>query len=252
MRRISVIIGGAGTSSDPIYNGVNADVVNIQNLLTSPTGGAWIKTKDNKNEVILGINPSKEKLLSLIDKINKANVYYCFIYFAGHGGYSQKQNENLLKINGTESIKQSDLYTTAKKQLIISDACQTIIPSEYLGFIAEQIKFPTKVPAQAARSLFYSQLNQASEGIVLVQGCSHNEESFGDDTGGYYTQSILKATKNWSETLNQFNVLAIDSAFSESVNYLASNFKTNQNPSLNDSNIRYPFAIKSTATSLLS
>jgi len=238
MSRFALIIGSPGNPTDEIYEGVESDFANIIAFLKSPSGGGW----NRKTEILPLRNPSKRKILDIIKKLN---FDYILIYFSGHGKHSFPDNQSYLFLNENEEIGINELISRSSRHLIISDACRTIMPDDFSNWQPERIKFPSTLSIAESRSIFDRHLEECDFGTVHIHSCDKKGEALAVNEGGYHTLSLLHSSQNWTQEINQFNLLPIDVAFNYSVNYLQEFYPTDQEPKIyGKKNLRFPFAVK--------
>ena len=240
MRRFALIIGSPGEPADnSIYAGVESDTKNFIKFLMSPSGGGWHR----QNEILHLKNPDKTKVKAIIEKLN---FDYTLIYFSGHGRHSTQTNESYLVLNTNDEISAKELISSSSKQLIISDICR--VPSDdevFSNFVTEDVEFPSALNITSSRSLFDAHLRNCENGIGFIYSCSVGEKSLALPYGSFYTLSLLNSSQDWTTNIDKYNVLPIEVAFSNSINYYDRSFshRNLQTPRSNGI-LQFPFAIK--------
>ena len=110
MTRHAFLIGAPGPANAANFlPGVDFDMKNYIQFLVSPSGGAW-----EKHEITPLLNPSKQKLLGLLQA---SAAEYVLIIFSGHGSTNTRTKATMLAINESETVKSTQLKTPATKQL---------------------------------------------------------------------------------------------------------------------------------------
>lgn len=194
MTRRALIISNPGEIGAENYcEGVKKDVINYKTFLMSPQGGYWYN-----NEIVCLEKPSKAVLKSYMDSLRDIN--YTMIIFCGHG-YSYKE-ETVIELQKDMDLYAYSLKSGAKKRTIILDCCRVNAETIDESIIHE---FSAKIEKRAmdgmtARKYYDDLIEQCHDGIVVTYACDLDETA-GDDSrkGGYYSYSLLKNARLWSE-----------------------------------------------------
>ncbi|KAA9338788.1 caspase family protein [Adhaeribacter soli] len=239
MTRSAIIIGSPGEPQyDGYLAGVEQDVPNMKRFLLSPTGGGWRNT-----EVKTARNPSAGALFKYLQNIN---TDFSLVYFSGHGSF--QRGATYINVNLQQQYKLTHLATKSRKQLIIIDACRTVVEPEFLGILGEDFSktFSSQLGLAQARNLYDNHLAKCENGTIVCYSCSVNEASVEDLAGGYFTRSLLDSSNNWVNRMSPNNILPIDAAFNLSKFYLRDNFLTNQQPVIVGQKRQhwFPFALR--------
>ena len=205
-RRALLISNPGETGQENYCKGVYVDINNYQQLLTSPTGGAW-----DEREVIHMDRPSAKDVRDMVAAISPRD--YVFVMFTGHGWYSSAHGDRVLELRAGEQILATDLLRGAKKRTIILDCCQKVHPEAIFEKIARDIVFANasvgRVPDRAACRKFFDEGVQAvPESIVKLTSCSIGEYSTDDDTrGGRYNGSLIEYVEDWvqAQAIDRFS-----------------------------------------------
>lgn len=202
MKRVAIILGSPfPQSSEGHLRGVNSDVINYKNFLLSSDGGAW-----REDEIHTGIHIGKSTISKIQTLCKDADIAY--VIYSGHG--YMRQGENYININPNESIKVSSLYTKAKRQVTIIDACRTNYPYEHFEGIAGLRLYFDNTRPDIARALYDGYIQQTPYGLYTMFSCSEYESSQDTSDGGRFTVSLLRNIKNWSSSAINFRLTAYD------------------------------------------
>lgn len=188
MKRIALILGYTGNGED-YCEGVEKDIPNYKNYLTSFHGGAW-----KEEEIQTCFNVTKSSLLHCIQTV-KAD--YALIIFSGHGCFDVGRNETQIQINDNETVYESQLETKCPRQLTILDCCRKYpeILKESIKencFFAEDSSFEYK--QDLYRTRFDTMLSDSIDEHITVYACSRDQYSNDDsEFGGDFTVSLLRS-----------------------------------------------------------
>jgi uncharacterized protein YaaQ len=238
MRRKAIIIGAPGQPlTDDYLKGVESDIEDYYNYLLSAAGGDWYET-----ELLMYRNASAK---SIKNSIATTDADYTITIFAGHGGYFKTGNKELnLFLNDSEILTITDLVNKAEKQLIIIDACRTVIKTKISEPLVIEEKFYNFTGSET-RHHYEQHIASCEKGISVLLSCSLDEAAGEDKNGGFFSQSLIKSGINFNAQLTSKHVLDIKSAF----NWAKENLKeypTNQIPEYIGGRriYHFPFAIK--------
>lgn len=217
-RRILIITNAGKVGADNYCEGVYRDSENYISFFKEAYGGVYIDS-----EIRLLDKPRLTKVQEELSNMTKDEIDFSIVIFCGHGWYSTKSNSNIFELNDSESIDSLEFRQGARKRIIIEDNCRKPSPE----YATESLR-----KAFSARALFDSknqQLNpvhckhfynkrisDCSEQIIIAHACNIGE--FADESsssGGYYSSSLLKATRDKVQTqINQINLSEHYSIFS--------------------------------------
>ena len=190
--RGALIIG----SPDENIPGVYEDIKNLKSHLKSSFGGAW-----NDNEIETLLRPDLKTVESHTSLLTSLD--YSFIYFAGHGYYSNQKDQTIIQLNENENIESNLLKTGALKHTLILDCCRERTDDEPLKEAMESLAFKMEKKSpnrQECRKFFDEDIENCAKGIVVMHGCSVDETcGEAENLGGYYTSSLIKSAKKWAE-----------------------------------------------------
>ncbi len=199
MTRKALIISNPGEIGAENYcEGVNKDVINYKNFLMSPQGGYWYE-----NEIVCLERPTFAILNAQMASLK--DIDYTMIIFCGHG-YSHK-GETILELKTDVEVYAHSLKNGAKKRTIILDCCRKnaevineSIIHEFSARIAKQ-----GMDAMSARRFYDESILNCANGIIVTYACDLDETA-GDDSrnGGYYSSSLIKSAKSWSESIHYY------------------------------------------------
>jgi hypothetical protein len=202
MRRVAIILGSPfPQNSEGHLRGVSGDVENYKKFLLSSDGGAW-----REDEIYTGIHIGKSTIPKIQRLCKDADIAY--VIYSGHG--FMRSGANYLNINSHESLNLSHLYTSAKRQITIIDACRTNYPYEHFeGIAGFRINFDNTRP-DIARASYDSCIQNMPWGKYTMFSCSANESSQDTSDGGRFTVSLLRNISKWSANTDEFYLSAYD------------------------------------------
>lgn len=203
MTRKALIISNPGEKGDENYcEGVNVDVSNYKQLLTSPLGGLWLSA-----EITHLDRPKTNHVIKEIAYL--ANIDYTFIVFCGHGYFSTKSDTTVLELQKYEELNSLELRANANKRTIILDCCRKVVKEAILekAFAAKAERMIPHLKPDECRRYFDSQIGKCSKGIVVGYACKKDEVA-GDSQsrGGYYSYGILQSAINWHDNINNIDL----------------------------------------------
>ncbi len=210
MNRLALLIGSPSTyKNEDFLAGVQTDIKNMYNFLTSSIGGSW-----RKNEIkIFPLNPSYSQVESYLQECE--NKDFAFIYFSGHG-YTDRNNTARAIFNKRTNYDPDvikDIANRAKHQITIIDACRSFFElSNFTGISLEGFDFPNPEP-NLARSIYdeYISLLPNTRVLLFATGQGRNSIDYGKEYGGLFSTSLLNAVKNKIKTEDKpiFNILEV-------------------------------------------
>jgi hypothetical protein len=189
MKRIAVIIGSSLPISHPDHlRGVSEDVLNFKKFLISANGGAW-----EQDELIELINPSLREIEKA--KHHQNNCDSALTFFSGHG--CMKGRENYLDINSYDSINYLKLFPSAKRSLVVMDACRTDYAYEHLeGIYGLGLEFDKEL-RRYAKAIYIAALSKTPHGRIAIFSTAANKPSMDTDNGGAFTVELFSQTVAW-------------------------------------------------------
>jgi hypothetical protein len=241
MKRKAIIIGSPLSDYHVSHlKGAIKDYNSVINFLQSPSGGAW-------ENIQSGLNPNKKNVFNEIS--NSINEDYVLLYFSGHGSFNGENT--VLQINDNETISLSEIKLYNKKIMIIIDACRIYIPTSFSSFLGDiKESYTSKLNHSEAKQIFNTYLSRCEDGIVLLNSCSINEYSYEGKNGGYFTQTLLNDSQNWTKKVDKYGIMPINNIFPQvkrKVQNLSKDHEKSQNSEI-ISNLKsetwFPFVIK--------
>ncbi|MCZ2247171.1 MAG: caspase family protein [Bacteroidia bacterium] len=242
MKRRALIIYCDDTESGDL-TGPPYDNENFRNFLTSNLGGAWAA-----NEILSLSNPNASEVSKAVNKF-MSGADYTFTLFTGHGFINLENNKRQYLELADADISSSSLYTNAKRQTLIIDACRGFhSPS------ADLLKGFTEIHEQfigdpfSTRLIFDRTVMRAEEGLTILYAASRNQTALDTDYGAAYLLSLLKMASLWEQLDKKNNILGLKLIHEIAANFLVENYDTIQVPTMNkEKRLRYfPFAVKVT------
>jgi len=243
MNRIAILIGSPLSDNNPDYlSGVRYDIDNFYNFLKSSTGGAW-----SDEEIVYLKNPTIQHFATVKQKYSGRD--FAFVYFSGHGFYSQKIDDQVLHLNDNEKIKSSHFLNFASKQITLFDACRVFSDwSNFLGAIEKpDLVYDFKNPEQAKFN-YLSQIQRVDSGqAILFSTQQGNTSSEDPNNGGFFSSSILLAASKFAKNQQNEQILNIYNAFKNANQIIHSAYTTDQEPKIKpttEAALFLPFAVK--------
>lgn len=189
--RKAILIGNnTGYNAPTFLRGVDKDLVNYHNYLTSDVGGQWNGTEEIK---ILHNKGRTE----IIREIEKCFAYYSFVVFSGHGYINSYDGLTYICVNGG-IICESELSTHLRKQTLILDCCRevTSLSKSFTGDILSEggeVISGTKRRIINARDKFDNALASSSDGLFTGYACLVDQLS-GDNpsAGGVFSSTLIR------------------------------------------------------------
>ncbi|AXR66609.1 caspase family protein [Leptospira mayottensis] len=244
MKRICLLIGAPGSDTKGNYlNGVSVDMERMRQYLYSNVGGAWYP-----NEIEQVVNPSKHKLLSLLNKIKYSD--YSLILFSGHGGTSIKNGKTYIEINSDgDDFEAEGLINYTDREVVIIDSCRSYFTpptslqgdTYYKSLINEQTNLALK-----HRRFYDEQVLAADPGSLILYACSIGETANDTNEGGIFTQNLISTGNNINNYKDRNIFQELNYTFNTAKNLVSQRFRT-QHPTMEGSikrNTWFPFAVK--------
>jgi hypothetical protein len=208
-KRLAVLVGDPN-SKYGYLPGVSRDIETVARFFSSDHGGAL-----DANEIRRLAKPSKQQLDSVL--CEPADIM--FFFFAGHGAHSGTRQQNLLTINDYEDVAIEDLWLNAKRQIMVIDACRTLLVEAGVAEFADKVAYAMAekniYTRYENRKLYNSSFMEAEEGRSVMYSCSVNQEAAETATGEKFTTSLLSWAYTWTsqQSQGQSKVLDVPTAF---------------------------------------
>lgn len=190
------------------------------------SGGAY-----ESDEIIILKQPTIELLQTVIQNSEES---FCIIIMIGHG--ATLENNQLFQINHSEIIKAGQIDFNAKKQIIILESCRDKITnikavdlSDKPPKFREGGPFYSPLTREKTKELYFDQINNCDEGIVICLGCGVNESAY----NFYFSSFLLQIGKNWHlNKNNNLQVLKINEIMFMTTIEVSNKTKNIQNPEM--------------------
>ncbi|MBS1596092.1 MAG: caspase family protein [Bacteroidetes bacterium] len=190
LKRKAIILGSPYPQDSKYHlRGVAQDVVNFRKFLMSSAGGAW-----KRGEIHHGTH-IKSSVVHTIQRLCK-DVDIAVIFYSGHG--FMRGGENYININPRESLNVEHLYTRAKRQTTLVDACRTDYSYEHLEGIGDIGMYFDNTRPDLGRALFDYYLERSPEENFTMFSSSENQPSQDTENGGLFTYSLLNKVSDWT------------------------------------------------------
>lgn len=241
MNRRVLIIGSPQRGENHLV-GVKEDVRNFKRYIQSSIGGVY-----TENEVQYFEHPTSQQVRHYLSKCEQLDIL--IIYFSGHG--FRYSNSDWICLNENESLSvKTFMKSSAKRRLILIDACRTPIDTREYGDVISGIgyHFSTDFPEHSKR-LYCEYVDKSPTGTALIFSTAENMPALDSENGGVYTKSLMTVLHNWPNTQNE-KVITIGQAFRQSLP-IAKGYEPSQQPRLyycdNKDSIKIPFGINPAA-----
>lgn len=242
IKRRIIIITNPGEIGDEHYcEGVYRDKDNYITYFKQPYGGLY-----NDSEIKYFDKPSKAAIELELKSHKTDSIDMSIVVFCGHGWYSSVSKSNIICLNKTESIDSLDLRKDYKKRLIILDSCRevhdTYLLEEKSRSFSDILKATAgkQLNADSCKYNYNKTIEECSDQLIILYGCSVNEVC-GDDSqfGGYYSSSLLMASKDWVENqllitnlTTHYSIRPVSIAHQEAVPRVKKLSDSKQNPAI--------------------
>lgn len=163
--------------------GVKVDMQNYKTFFKSQNGGEWYD-----DEIIEKLNPGKEEILTLLDKLKQQQLDYLVVIFSGHGGQGR---ETVLELNGSDYLSESRLHDLAVRQLNIFDCCRAFSPA-----LLEGARNRLELKARSyfsTREKFERRISEAIPQMARLYACKEGEVAQDTSEGGAYSKNLIYA-----------------------------------------------------------
>jgi hypothetical protein len=202
MKRKAILIGSPGS---PYLAGVEIDLINMKNYLSSAIGGSW---NVDTELVECSLNPSYAQLEPHLNSLQYCD--YALVYYSGHG-FTNSNNEGQINLNENEIIAVKNLANRCNKQITIVDACRGY--SKYFNAI-DSIKPSPFVfensNAEYAKNLFEKFISHCPNGRVLLYATQLGQNATDTNNGGYFSTHLLTAAKQVTQTTKKPIIKIVD------------------------------------------
>jgi hypothetical protein len=232
--RKAFLIGCAGGYRDLSFlKGVNLDLKNYSDFLTSKSGGEW-----RYDEICTLVDPTSEILES---KIVNSDADYTFVVYSGHGYINSYTSDDTICLKDKD-VSISSLVSLSKKQTIIIDACREYYQPNLL--LEQELKLSTLIDdrlKESTRAIFDEAIIKNPEGILLLFAAQPNQTA-GDNEllGGVFSYSLLKIGKEFKAASSN-RILTLDKALDGAKVYIKNKFNSNQTPTFAGQSRRLTF-----------
>jgi hypothetical protein len=163
--------------------GVKVDMQNYKTFFISQNGGEW-----RDDEIFEELNPTRDHILTLLDKLKQQQLDYLIVVFSGHGGQGR---ETVLELNGSEYLSESRLHDLAVKQLNIFDCCRAFSPALLEGV---RNKIEKKAMSYfSTRERYEKRISQAIPQMARLYACKEGEVAQDTSEGGAYSKNLIYA-----------------------------------------------------------
>ena len=243
MKRKALIIGN--TRGDV---GVCKDLLAYQKHLFNEKGGAWATGTD---EVIVLRDPTREGVLSCIQRLKQEKLDFFMFIFTGHGGFSRMHNDTLMELsaNGEEEIYETEILKVAPRQLNIMDCCRVYFPEamEKLSMILanRQDSVMMNFSRQHARKVYDDLVMRSCIAQISLYACAIGESASGfHDKGSVFTNALLDLSNFGTNS----GIYTVEEAFNHAKFTIVNNPYEDQTPTARLpkclANQRLPWAIR--------
>ncbi|HNY63372.1 MAG TPA: caspase family protein [Bacteroidales bacterium] len=239
MIRRALIIYCNNTKSGKLP-GPDSDNNNLIKHLTSNLGGNWYNS-----EILSLPNPTIKQVESAVITHLK-DTDYSFVVFSGHGGINIIDNKQYIELKDGD-IAVNKLFSNAKRQTIIIDACRSHYTPGIKLFSDSLIKsFESVAGTLSTRSLFDKHILNCEEGLTILYAASENQSASDSDNGAAYLSSLLKVCMIWEKEDTENTKLSLKTAHKKGSIYMKNHFDTIQNPIIKPEKRKkyYPLAVK--------
>lgn len=210
-RRVIIITNPGKDNAENYCKGVYKDASNYESFFMSPYGGYY-----SSNEIRVLDKPSRFRVFRELSLLTMENVEFSIIIFCGHAYYSTISESNILQINDSEEIDSLDLRNNAKKRIIIEDNCREphaeYILESYTKMFSVKDSTGKQLNPQLCKEFYNEQIENCPNQLIIGMACDIGETAGDNETsGGFYSSSLLKATKKLVET--NLRYIALERSF---------------------------------------
>lgn len=183
MKRKALLIGNSNNLS-----GVQKDLLNFKNFLSSNKGGAWYDS-----EIVIIEKSNLSKVREEINKIKLESPDYVITFFSGHGAYKRG---TILQLADNNTINEAELFYLAKRQLSIFDCCRSKIETFAHSMSMDSYNL-SESSKEYVRILYNQRIKQSIEQQIRLYSCSIGEVSYDTTQGGIYFQNLLESARKF-------------------------------------------------------
>jgi len=234
MKRIALIISNPGERGHENYcEGVEKDVYNYRNYLTSPIGGYW----SDIEEIKLLPKPNLADIKAQLAFIRDHQYEYSLIIFSGHGEYSESRDSTILELKRGVEIDSRELRNVTTKETLIIDCCRVVSAFQILE--EETVKFAAKaglrLDPEECRKYYNRKIEECESHMTVAYSCSKGERAIDiGDKGGLYSYNLIREAEKWANSTvvdtNQYSTLSIVSAHEKAADEVRDFSTGRQNP----------------------
>ncbi|MDR2597223.1 MAG: caspase family protein [Treponema sp.] len=246
MKRIAIIISAPGgyDRRTERFEGIENDVDNWKNFLSSNIGGAW---EEDEEEIIVINDPTPDDIRCLHILVQTEGYDFIFLTFSGHGGHDNTTKRNAYYINN-KVIPENDLIFNCKRQLTVFDACRESVDNIFLECFSEESTTMIKSSALLRETNIRQKYKKAYNDAILrlpnmeerLYSCSIGETAADIGTGGLFTLNLINAVKTISNS--QTGIITTNRAFMKAKEDTI-NTRRLQNPRCTLSRTPFPIGI---------
>ncbi len=206
--RIAILVGAPGSGKDRLP-GVPQDMVNLEQYLLSPRGGAW-----NQSEIQLMYDPSCYEVLKAVQA---AIADYVFVYFSGHGFMSGNAQNFLCVKDGY--LEDHELFNiVSPRQLITCDSCRKFYHT-ISGFPEELEQYQYATGYSEARAVFNSYIINSKPGRIIIHSTSTDQYAIDnlDGHGGEFTLALLDSLYSFKPFVSGYHPMTVEKILDRTV-----------------------------------
>lgn len=201
MKRRALIISNPGEQGAENYcEGVNLDVRQYRDFLTSACGGFW-----GSSAIKHLPRPSIREVRIAMEELT--DVDYSLIIFTGHGWFSTTTQSTILTLREGQEIEHTDLMDGPPRQTLILDCCRENFPGlpldEMIRAKAAMFSAGSLFHPKECRRYYKQQIEDCAAEIVVMYSCSSGQRS-GDDSqrGGVYSYNLIRSATKWADNVD--------------------------------------------------
>jgi hypothetical protein len=193
MKKRVLLISGSLSKNHPDHlSGADRDIINYCRFFSSAIGGAFLES-----EITILQNPSSDKI-EHHTKLNCGSDVN-IIVFSGHGETDAYSGVHYIWINDNEKINVGDLYNSSNRQVFILDSCRIEQQANHFdGLLGDPLNLTfDNRNLDLARKMYDRQLEDCAYGRYFLFSSGYGEASYGDNSGGIYSRSLLGTISAW-------------------------------------------------------
>ncbi len=239
MKLGALIIESSNTKSGPLP-GAAADAKKWFNFLVSPIGGAW-----ERSEITLLSTPWSHQVSACLKDMSDAD--FAFVAFSGHGCHKHEgaNCETCVELNDHRELKISELDCSAKRMLVIVDACREVVVVEERMIKAAAAKLELSGAATdryVARQLFERSIEATAPGRVVLYSCSEGQTAADK---GSFSQALIACGENFAADIPANSTIDVKSVFQETKEHMRGKSRGRQVPDADFTRrlTHFPFAV---------